>query len=207
MTLDLIGAFNWYLALAFVVGTALRTRNSLALLAMVYRSAGRWPKLRALVATHRAIFLRWPTVVPLAVTLALTLANAFAVRFVWPDARVTPGDLMAHTVALAAATVAGGLMGFLDFRAVFVFARLDRPKVEAVLDRAEHWLGSWKVHAVRAVTLGLINPRRIVGERVRVALVDACLAANGQLWATSLQVVARLAFGLTLWVIWAVALR
>lgn len=38
----------------------------------------------------------------------------------------------------------GGLMGLLDFKAVFVFARLDRAAVEAVLDRAEYWLGSWK---------------------------------------------------------------
>ena len=29
-------------------------------------------------------------------------------------------------------------MALLDFKAVFVFARLDRAKVEAVLDRAEH---------------------------------------------------------------------
>ena len=57
MTLDLIDAFNWYLVLAFV-GTALRTRNSLALVGLVYRSVGRGPKLRAMVATHRAIFLR-----------------------------------------------------------------------------------------------------------------------------------------------------
>src|SRR5437764_2435129 len=118
MTLNLIDAFSLYLVLAFVAGTVLRARNYRALVGLVYRSADRWPKLRALVATHRAIFLRWPTVVPLAVTLALTLANAYAARFVWPDARLTPGDLWTHPAALAAATVAGGLMGFLDFRAV-----------------------------------------------------------------------------------------
>ena len=174
---------------------------------LVYNSADRWPKLRALVATHRAIFLRWPTVLPLAVTLLLTLANAYASHFVWPHARVTPGDLLAHPAALAAAAVAGGLMGLLDFKAVFVFARLDRAKVEAVLDRAEHWLGSWKAPAVRVLTFGLVHPRRIVGEQVRVALVEASLAANGELWAMSLQILARFAFGLALWVTWAVALR
>lgn len=108
MTLNLIDAFNWYLVLAFAVSTALRIRNYLSLVGLVYRSAGRWPKLRALVATHRAILLRWPTLLPLALTLALTLANAYATRFVWPDARLTPGDLWAHPVALAAVTVAGG---------------------------------------------------------------------------------------------------
>ena len=82
MTLNLIDAFSYYLVLAFVTGTVLRARNYRAMVGMVYNSADRWPKLRALVATHRAIFLRWPTVLPLAVTLVLTLANAYAARFV-----------------------------------------------------------------------------------------------------------------------------
>jgi hypothetical protein len=103
--------------------------------------------------------------------------------------------------------ITGGLMGLLDFKAEFVFARLDRAAEEAVLDRAEHWLGSWKAPAVRILTFGLIHPRRIVGEQVRVALVDAILAVNGALWVMSLQILARFAFGLSLWITWAVALR
>jgi len=207
VTLNLLDAFNYYLILTFVVGTILRARNYRAMLGMVYRSAARWPKLRALAATHRAIFLRWPTVLPVLLTLLLTLGNAWASHFLWSDARVTPGDLWTHPAALAAAAVIGSLMGLLDFKAVFRFGRFDRAAVEAVLDRAEHWLGSWKAPAVRVLTLGLIHPRRIVGEQVRLALVDASLAVNGQLWAVSLQIVARFAFGLTLWVTWAVALR
>src|SRR5215218_4351576 len=105
MTVNLIDALSLYLVLSFVTGTALRARNYRALVGLVYNSADRWPKLRALVATHRAIFLRWPTVLPLAVTLALTLANAYAARFVWPNARVTPGDLWAHPAALAVVAV------------------------------------------------------------------------------------------------------
>jgi hypothetical protein len=207
MTINLIDAFSLYLILAFVTGTILRARNYRAMVGLVYNSADRWPKLRALVATHRAIFLRWPTFLPLAVTLLLTLANGYAAYFVWPHARVTASDLLAYPTALAVAAVAGGLMAMLDFKAVFVFARLDRAKIEAVLDRAEHWLGSWKAPAVRVLTLGLVHPRRIVGEQVHVALVEASLAANGELWAMSLQILARFAFGLALWVTWAVALR
>jgi hypothetical protein len=99
------------------------------------------------------------------------------------------------------------LVGLLDFKAGFVFARLDRAKVEPVLDWAEHWLGSWHGPAVRVPTIGLIHPRRFVGEQVRAALVDAGPAANGEMWAVALQVVARFAFGFTLWVTWAAAVR
>jgi hypothetical protein len=126
---------------------------------------------------------------------------------VWVDARVTPADLWAHSLSLAAVAITGGLMGFLDFRSVFLFGRFDRAAVEAELDRAEHWLGTWKAPAIRFMTAGLINPRRIVGEQVRQALVKASLDVNGQLWLMSVQIAARFAFGLTLWVTWAVALR
>src|SRR3954468_15026428 len=166
MTLNLIDAFTYYLVLTFVTGTILRARNYRAMVGMVYGSADRWPKLRALVKTHRAIFRRWPTVLPVVLTLLLTLANAYAAYFVWSHARVTPGDLLAHPAALAAVLAAGGVMGLLDFRSVFVFARIDRAKVEAMRARAEHWLGSWKAPAVRVLSFGLIHPRRIVGEQV-----------------------------------------
>jgi hypothetical protein len=204
---NLIVAFNYYLILTLVVGTALRARNYLAMIGLVVRSADRWPKLRALAATHRGIFLRWPTVLPVAATLALTLGNIWASRFVWVHARVTARDLWEHPLGLAAVVVTGGLMAVLDFRIVFLFGRFDGAAVEAVLDRAEHWLGSWTAPAVRVLTAGLIHPRRIVGEQVRLALVDACVAVNGQLWALSLEIGAQLAFGLALWVTWAAALR
>src|SRR4051812_25643774 len=113
MTISLIDAFSLYLA--FVNGTVLRARNYRALVGLVYTSADRWPKLRALVALHRAIFLRWPTVLPLAATLVLTLANGYAAHFVWPHTQVTPGDLLAHPAAVMTAVAAGGVMGLLDF--------------------------------------------------------------------------------------------
>ena len=145
--------------------------------------------------------------VPALLALALTIANTSAFHFVWVDARVAPGDLWRHPLGLIAVVITGGLMGFLDFRAVFLFGRFDRAAVEAELDKAEHWLGTWKAPAIRFMTAGLINPRRIVGEQVRQSLVKASLDVNGQLWEMSVQIAARFAFGMALWVTWAVALR
>ena len=206
-TFDLIGALNYYLVLAFAVGTALRARNYRALLGMVSQSADRWPKLRVLANSHRAVFLRWPTVLPVAVTLVLFATSAWLSHVVYVPARVSPADLWAHPAALATVGLAGGLMGFLDFRSVFLVGAFDRPAVEAVLDRAEHWLGSWQAPAVRVLTAGLVNPRGIVGRQVRQALVDASLSVNGQLWEISAQILARAGFCLALWVTWAAALR
>src|SRR3954462_518929 len=102
-SLNLTDAFGYSLVLTFVTGTVLRARNYRAMVGLVYNSANRWPKLRALVATHRAIFLRWPRAPPPAVPRVLTLANASAARFVWPPARVAPGALWAPPAALAVA--------------------------------------------------------------------------------------------------------
>src|SRR5438552_3220366 len=129
MAINLIDALSYYLVLAFVTGTLLRARNYRAILGLVYLSSSRWPKLRELIRTHRAIFLRWPTVLPLALTLLLILANTVASHFVWSYASVTPRDLWTHPAGLAAVIISGGLMGFLDFRAVFVFGRFNRAAV------------------------------------------------------------------------------
>lgn len=201
---NLIDAFNYYLIIAFVVGTILRTRNYLAMTRLIYQSKHRWPKLRALAKADWAIFLRWSTVFPMAATLVLTIGNTWASHFVWTDARVTFQDLWSHSLAFIAVGVTAALMGFLDFKAVFLFAQVDRPTIEAILDRAEHWLVSWKAPAVRVLSLGFIHPRRIVGEQVHQALVDASVGIGGQLWYLSLQIVLRIALGLALWITWVV---
>ena len=131
---NLIDAFSYYLILSFAVGTALRVRNYRAILGLVYRFAGRWPRLLELTKKYRSIFLRWPTAAPVGLTLALALANAWASYFVWPHARVTVGDLWSHPAALAAVAAAGGLMGVLDFRSVFLFGRFARTEIKRVLD-------------------------------------------------------------------------
>jgi hypothetical protein len=110
-------------------------------------------------------------------------------------------------LAFLAVAVSGGLMTFLDFKAIFLFGRFDRVALEEDLDKAEHWLHSWKAPALRFITFGLINPRKIVNDQVREALVKASLVVNGQMWRWSLQIAMRLAFGLALWVTWAWALR
>lgn len=168
-TINLIDVLTYYLILTLIVGTAVRLRNYLALGGFIYRFPDRWPKLLALVKHHKAIFLRWPTVLPIGLTLVLTLANALASRLAWSHAKVSVEDLCGRWVMLLAVVVSGGLMGFLDFRAMFFFGRFDRAALEANLDRAEHWLQTWKAPALRVLSFGFINPRKVVNEHVQTA--------------------------------------
>jgi hypothetical protein len=205
--LNLIDALTYYLWLALVVGMLIRARNYRAILGLIVTCSARWPKLLVLVRQFKTVFIRWPTLLPVGLALVLAMANALASHWLLAQASVTPADLGRHWLALMAVTLSGVAMVVLDCRAVFRVGRFDRAALEANLDRAEHWLQSWKAPALRFVTLGLINPRKIVSKQVEDALVKASLVVNGQVWSWARQIVMRLAFGLTLWSTWGLLLR
>src|SRR5262249_5709093 len=93
LDLNLIRFFEFYLALIFVVGIILRVRQYLAVLAIVHRLPGRWPRLLQLLATKHGVFLNGRTVWPTVLTLALCLLNTLACHLVWPQAHLTLGYL------------------------------------------------------------------------------------------------------------------
>jgi hypothetical protein len=204
---NLIDVLDYYLWLTLAVGVIIRARNYRAILGLVLTFSARWPNLLVLARRFKLVFLRWPTLLPVGLALALAMANTLASRWLLAEARVTPGDLAQHWLALLAVAATGAAMVVLDGRALFRVGRFDRAALEANLDRAEHWLQSWKAPAVRFVTLGLVNPRQIVNKQVEEALVKASLVVNGQMWAWSVQIVIRLAFGLAVWLTWALAVR
>jgi hypothetical protein len=80
---------------------------------------------------------------------------------------------------------------------------INRADVEKYFAQAEHWLSSWQAPAVRVLTLGYINPRLMVHDEVRKALVAASDLINRNLYWVSLQIGLRVAFGLGLWLTWA----
>jgi hypothetical protein len=206
-TLNLIDALNYYLIIAFVQSTVVRIRNYRAILGVIFTFSDRWPKLLMLEKRHRIIFLHWPTLLPIASTLALMLLFFTASHFVWSYAKITPDDLVERWWAFLVVTSSGVLMVFMDCKAIFGFGYFDRASLEKELDQAEHWLQSWQAPVLRFVTFGLVNPRKIVNRQVREAIVNASLIVNGKMWSWSLRIGMRLAFGLVLWATWALVLR
>jgi hypothetical protein len=206
-TLNLIDVFNYYLILAFLVSTGMRIRSYRAILGLVFASPSRWPKLLALVKTHRTILLGWPMLLAIGLAFTLMLSNSLAIRLVWAPAKVTFEELWGRWLPLVAVTLSGGLMLLLDCRAIFSVGRFDRIALEQDLDKAESWLKSWMAPALRMITFGFVNPRKIVGAEVQRVLVDANWIVIGGMWRTSLRSGMQLAFGLSLWLTWAFALR
>lgn len=206
-TVNLMDLFSLYLVVAFILGTVMRYRQYRAIVSLVLDFPQRWPKLTRLAQQHRTVFLRWPTLLPIAVTFAVMLAHLLAYQFVWTQARVTPLDLWHYWPALICLVVFLVPMLYLDATATFDVAHIDRPGLEKNLDQAEYWLGSWVAGAVRVLTFGFVNPRRTVHEEVGKALAQAMLDLNRMMWRWALQIAMRLAFGLTLWFTWALAVR
>lgn len=206
-TVNLIVVFNGYLILSFLVSTGVNIRNYRAVLGLIFAFPNRWPKLLLLVKKHRTLCLGWPTLLVIGLALALVLANSLAIRLVWAQATVSFEGLWGRWLSLVTISLSGCLMLFLDGKAIFTAGNFDRTALEADFDKAESWLKSWMAPAVRLVTFGLVNPRHIVGAEVQKALVEANWNMIGGMGRSSLRMGMQLAFGLSLWISWAVAWR
>lgn len=209
--LNLIHFFSFYLAAAFLLSTAQRVRQYLAILALVRSFPSRWPRLFDLVKQHRSIFLTWSTLAPGLLALGLWAVQTLASRLLWPEAGRPP-----HGLTLARLTehpwaipfVAGFGLGMLavDVYFILVVGEVNRREMEGYFDQAEYWLKSWAAPVVRVVTFGFINPRRMVAVEVQTALVSASQLLNTTLWWVVLQTALRIAFGLSLWLTYAFSL-
>jgi hypothetical protein len=79
---------------------------------------------------------------------------------------------------------------------------IDAEDTERYFSQAESWLGTWKATAVRAVTLGYVNPRHMVDVEVQKALTSGGRLIQSTLWWTAVQTATRVATGLVLWAAW-----
>ncbi|MCS7045677.1 MAG: hypothetical protein NZO58_04910 [Gemmataceae bacterium] len=206
--LPLVRLFDFYLALMLFASTYRRVQQYLAIVKLAYAGPSRWPRLVALIGRHRTIFCTWATVAPLALTLALWLVQLLASRFLWPDAAVPPRRLdldflwqrwptLLYLVPLGSAMVAFDLWGVISVGVV------DRVALEKQFDQAEFWLRSPVAHVVRVATFGFFNPRKMVDEQVRHALVQISQLLHYNLWWLATQTMLRLGFGIALWLTWA----
>ncbi len=201
--LNLIRFFDFYLAVAFLVSTAMRLRQYEAVVRLIRAMPERWPRLLKLVREHHGLFLTWATVLPALLALGLCLLHTLACRLVWPYAELTVSGLYELRLAVPFVTLLGIAMLAVDFYATFTVGEVDRGLLERYFDQAEYWLRSWVAPVVQVFTLGYVNPRRLVAAEVRKALIETSQLLNNTLWWVSAQVGLRIAFGLSLWLAYA----
>jgi len=203
--LNLIHLFNFYLAFMFLAGIYRRVSQYRAVGGLVFAVPGRWPRLFKLVKQHGTIFLTWSTFLPALLALGLTVVNYVASAHVFPTAKITPADVEGLWISWPFLILTCGIMLAIDVYFLLDVSPVDRQELGKYLDEAEYWLRSWTAPVVSFFTLGKINPRQMVSVEVQKALVEASKLINLNLWWVVAQIGARIAFGVTLWLTYALS--
>jgi hypothetical protein len=154
---------------------------------------------------HHAIFLTWSVALPSVLALVLTVVQTIASRWVWHQANLTVSDLAGRPFAWPFVAGFGIAMVTIDIYWLVRVGEVDRALLEKYFDEAEFWLRSRVAPVVRVFTLGRINPRQMVAVEVQKALVEAGRLLNSSMWWVTAQVSLRVAFGLSLWLTYALS--
>jgi hypothetical protein len=182
-----------------------RLRQYATIVRLVRSMPNRWPRLLALVKQHVHIFLTWGTVLPLVLLLAIFTLNFLASKWLWPQAdEFTLAQLAPLYPLWPVVLVCGAAMVAFDIWGIVSVSAINPSEMEKYFDQAEYWLRSWTAPVVRFFTLGRINPRQMVAVEVRSALVSSSRMLNSTLWWVATQAGLRIAFGLSLWLAYAV---
>jgi hypothetical protein len=200
---NLIHLFDFYLAAMFLLGSVRRFGQYRTIGAIMVSAPGRWPNLLKVMKEHRAVFFTWATVRPALLALSLAVIQAVCSRLIWPQAELTTYDVLRHWIMVPVLIATMFPMLGVDVYFLIRVSRIDRGETEAYLDKAENWLTSWKAPVVKWMTLGYINPQRVVSAEVRKALEEISALINSNLRWMSLQMGLRVLFGLALWLTWA----
>jgi hypothetical protein len=200
--LNLIRLFDFYLALMFVISLVRRWAVYVNALRIMVAVRGRWPRLIERLREHKSVILNWSFFRPAVIALFLMIVQLIASRLLWPQAVLTGEQLQREWWLILIILIPMIPMLLVDLYFIFRVGRFDHGETVKYLDQAENWLG-WKGPLVRALTLGFVNPHRMVDEEVKKSLSEMQSTLTASLWWVILQTVLRLAFGLTLWTLWA----
>lgn len=201
--INLIRVFDFYVTLMFVISLVRRWDVYLNAIRLLISVHGRWPKLISRLAEHRSLILNRSFFRPALLALGLTLTQLIASRIIFPQAVLLGEQLRTQWWWVPVILVPLVPMLLVDVYFIVRVGKFDHDETVKYFDQAEGWLG-WKGPLVRAVTLGFVNPQRMVDDEVRKNLTAYQSTLQASLWWVSVQIGLRLTFGLTLWAVWAV---
>jgi hypothetical protein len=201
--LDLLPGLERYLFLAFVVGLAVRFRQYRTILGFCMKFPRQWPRLFEVAARYKGVFFTWTTLVPVGVTLLVLAAHSVCYHFVWHEAHVAAADLAENWALAVPVVLLAGLMLYLDIGALFGAGKFDIDAVERDLNRGEAVLRPRTAWTIRAATMFLVNPSRLVAKKVETALVAFNVALIHQMRRWAFHTAVRVCFGFSLWLAFA----
>lgn len=200
---NLIRVFDFYVTLMFVISLVRRWDVYVNAIRIMIGVRGRWPKLIARLTEHSSLILNWSFFRPAILALALTLIQLVVSRLIFPLAVLTGEQLRQEWWWVPLIFVPLLPMLAVDIYFVVRVGKFDHDETVKYFDQAETWLG-WKGPLVRVLTLGIVDPQKMVDDEVKKSLQDYRGTLNASLWWVSVQIGLRLLFGLTLWTVWAI---
>ena len=205
--MNLLRLFEFYLFAMFFIGMVRRAGLYRSIVRLTVGLIRRYQKLLDVLREEGRLLLTWSAGLPLALTLLLWAIQAFLTRVKFPDQPLPATELTGRWWFLPALTLPALGMLFVDGYFLIRIGNIDVAQAEKYFGRAESWLGTWKASAVKAVTLGYVDPQRIVQSEVKKALTAGQQLIHTLLWWTVVQTGMRVAVGTALWIIWAVGPR
>lgn len=200
--INLIRVFDFYLAMMFLISLVRRWEVYWDAVRILVSVRGRWPRLLQRLGDHQSLLLNWAFFRPAVLTFGLTFVQMICSRVIWPQAVLTGPELQSNWWWVPVILVPLVPMLAVDLYFVIRVGRFDRAETVKYLDQAENWLG-WKGPLVRVLTLGYVDPHKMVDDEVRKSLSSLGTTVRSSLWWVSLQIGLRILFGLTLWTAWA----
>lgn len=200
--LNLIRLFSLYLTLMMCISLWRRWRVYADAVRLGWTTFTKRKKLLGRVGQQVRLLFTRSVVVPFAVVVAMTVVQYVCSYLIWPHAVVPLGDVGGTWWKLLPVAATALPMLGVDVYFLVKVGTFDRRSTEEYLDYAERWLG-WRGRVVRAATVGVVNPTKIVDAEVRKSLEYIGETARWAMWWTSVQSVLRVAFGLLVWLLWA----
>ena len=200
--INLIRVFDFYLALMFLISLVRRWEVYWDAVRILVSVRGRWPRLLQRLGDHQSLLLNWSFFRPALLALGLTVIQMICSRVIWPHAVITGPHLQEEWWQIVVILLPMLPMLAVDVYFVVRVGRFDHAETVKYFDQAENWLG-WKGPLVRVLTLGYIDPHKMVDEEVRKNLAELGTTVRSSLWWVSAQIGLRVFFGLTLWLLWA----
>ncbi len=201
---NLIRIFDFYLAVMLMFGLIRRWQVYYDTVRLLIILRGRWPRLVDRIAQHKAELINWPIMRPVILALVLMLTQMIASRLIWPQATIQVGNLSEPWWQSVLLLVFFVPMVAVDTYFLIRVGLFNRTETEKYLDQAEKWSGTQRAKLIRLVTLGKIDPEKMVDTEVKKGLGALALTMQGAMWWVSLQAGLRLLFGLTIWLVWAI---
>jgi hypothetical protein len=199
---NLIRLFDFYLAAAALLSFARRYPIYWDALRLTVALRGRWPRLMDRLRQHHGVLVTGQVIRPALLAVVLLGVQLVCSRVIWPRAVLPVGEVAESWWRLIVVVSAAVPMLAVDAYFLIRVGRFDRLQTEQYLDMAEHWLASWKAPAVRVVTFGYVNPRRMVDDEVKKGLTSIGQMVRWSMWWVTAQVSCRVTFGLVIWVVW-----